>query len=289
MGHPIGHSKSPALHNAAYTALELDYTYTAIDVQKFEFAPFLARVRTESSWYGLSVTMPLKNSAAALADDLTDAARALGAANTLVMTDGDDGVTHVLGDNTDVTGIINALIHAGVCARPRAAVLGGGGTAASAVAAFSVLGAIGVDVYVRNPEKAVALEDVAQNVGVEVRILRFDDAAQSLGGYDAVISTLPPHAGDPLAEKMLRSLESVAGACLLDVAYDPWPSALAQAWAHHGGTVVPGIEMLLYQGVEQAKLFVAAGGNADCMQGRTAEILNVMCNALGLARRPPHE
>ena len=137
LGHPIGHSKSPALHNAAYAALGAALGYTAIDVQETGLAAFLARVRADGDWYGLSVTMPLKNVAVELVDELTPVARALGAVNTIVCTHGDaGGVTRLLGDNTDVAGIVNALRHAGVGQRPRAAILGGGGTAVSAVAAL---------------------------------------------------------------------------------------------------------------------------------------------------------
>ena len=86
-----------------------------------------------------------------------------------------------------------------------------------------------------------------------------------LRGYEAVISTLPAHAADalaaPLGLEVAKSPGSIApgalapGAVLLDVAYDPWPSALANAWEAAGGVVVSGLAMLVHQGVEQVKLF----------------------------------
>ncbi|MGA7204139.1 MAG: shikimate dehydrogenase [Specibacter sp.] len=289
LGHPIGHSKSPAMHRAAYAALEIPYTYGAFDLEVAELAAFLRQVRTEAGWYGLSVTMPLKNEAAALVDQLTPVARALGSVNTVVVSATDDGGTHLLGENTDVAGIVNALRNVGVGERPRAAVLGGGGTAVAAVAALAALGAPMVDVYVRNPAKAAPTLKVARDLGVPAQLVSFDGAADALAGYGVVISTLPPHGADGLAAQVDAAGPDTSGACLLDVAYDPWPSALARVWESGGGMVVPGIEMLLYQGVEQVKLFAAAGGFPDRLAGRTRELTNVMCDALGLARRPPHE
>ena len=66
---------------------------------------------------------------------------------------------------------------------------------------------------------------------------------------------------------------------LLDVAYDPWPSRLAAAWQEAGGTVVPGLEMLIYQAVEQVRHFTGLGG------AMPADVIDVMCDAVGAPRR----
>jgi shikimate dehydrogenase len=66
---------------------------------------------------------------------------------------------------------------------------------------------------------------------------------------------------------------------LLDVAYDPWPSRIAGVWLEAGGTVVPGLEMLLYQAVEQVRLFTGLG------EALPAEVIDVMCDAVGAPRR----
>ncbi len=289
LGHPIGHSKSPAMHRRAYAEMGLDYSYGAVDVDVPGLAPFLDQVRADGDWYGLSVTMPLKNEAAALVDALTPVARALGSVNTVVVTRTGDGDSRLLGDNTDVAGLVHALRHAGAPHERRTAVLGGGGTAVSAVAALAELGAPAVDIYVRNPARASGTLQVARQLGLPATLVPFDRAAGALAGYGVVISTLPPHGPDALAGDLAASAPDTAGTCLLDVAYDPWPSALAATWERLGGTVVPGIEMLLYQGVEQVKLFAAAGGFADRAAASAADVLNVMCDALGLRRRPPHE
>ncbi|MET4003799.1 shikimate dehydrogenase [Arthrobacter psychrochitiniphilus] len=290
LGHPIGHSQSPALHNAAYTALGAPFNYVARDLQLPELAGFLAQVRADGNWYGLSVTMPLKNEAAMLVDELTPVAAAVGAVNTIVPRRDGTGGTRLVGDNTDVAGIVNALRHAGVGQRPRAAILGGGGTAVSAIAALGQLHATDITLFVRNAHKAAGTLHVAAALGVGVVLESFDAAAGKLAGFDVIISTLPPHGADGLAGEFAGIGATVQdGALLLDVAYDPWPSALAQVWQAAGGTVVAGIEMLLYQGVEQVKLFSEAGGLGTLDTVQIGDVINVMCDAIGVHRRDSHE
>jgi shikimate dehydrogenase len=109
-------------------------------------------------------------------------------------------------------------------------------------------------------------------------------AAAAVAGADVVISTLPPRAADPLAEdldRLFRQREAghTRPGVLLDVAYDPWPSRIAAAWQEAGGTVVPGLEMLIYQAVEQVRHFTGLG---DAMPD---EVIDVMCDAVGAPRR----
>lgn len=277
------------MHTAAYAVLGAKFAYQALDVQVPELAPLVARVRQEGTWYGLSVTMPLKNAAVDLVDQLTPVAAALGAVNTIVCTTDEAGVAHLVGENTDVAGIVNSLRHAGVGERPRAAILGGGGTAVSAIAALHALDAACIDIFVRNIPKSAGALDVAGKLGAVVELKDYAGAAQALAGYDVVISTLPPHGADGLAQEFLTGAPSVEGALLLDVAYDPWPSALGLAWERAGGSVVAGIEMLLYQGVEQVRLFAAAGGYGELDTEQLGNVINVMCDAIGVPRRNPYE
>lgn len=285
LGHPIGHSRSPALHAAAYRVLGLDCTYRALDVEAPGLAPLLAEVRTEPGWLGLSVTMPLKTAIVPLLDGLEGAAAALGVVNTVVVSRAAAGTVRLIGHNTDVAGIVNALRHAGTTAAPSAAILGGGGTAVAAVAALQELGAPGVDIFVRDPARSSAAARSAAVVGLRHRMRPWTDAAQALVGYDVVISTLPPHAADALAAELPAA--DTGGKLLLDVSYDPWPSAIAAAWGHRGGITVPGLEMLVYQAVEQVRLFTAAVRcvPADAGFADPAGLLDAMCDAVGLPRR----
>jgi shikimate dehydrogenase len=288
LGHPIAHSKSPALHAAAYRRLGLDFSYSAEDLQPADLAGFVQRVRSDGNWFGLSVTMPLKTAIVPLLDAVRGVAATLGVVNTVVSeraASTGPSALRLTGYNTDVVGIVNALRHAGVRGRPTAAILGGGGTAVAAVAALKDLQAPGVDVFARDAGRSSAAVRTARVVGLAHRLRPWTDAAAALAGYDVVISTLPPHAADGLAGQLPAA--GTGGKLLLDVAYDPWPSAFAAAWEERGGATVPGLEMLLYQAVEQVRFFTSAvvGGPDGTDLADQAGLINAMCDAVGLPRR----
>ena len=117
LGHPISHSKSPALHRAAYAHLGVDMDYSAIDVPEDALPVFMARVREDvrrgEGWRGLSVTMPLKSGMVREVDEVRGVARDLGVINTVAFErpapGSTAGATRLIGYNTDVAGIVNAL------------------------------------------------------------------------------------------------------------------------------------------------------------------------------------
>lgn len=277
LGHPISHSKSPALHLAAYGQLDAGISYTAIDVTEALLPSLMGQIRNQPGWRGLSVTMPLKTAMLAEVDEVRGVARTLGVVNTVTFEDAAGGVKTV-GSNTDVTGIVNALCHAGTPAAPSAVILGGGGTAASALAALQELGTRTVQVFVRDASRTSDVNSAADSLGVALEVRPLARAARATAEADVVISTLPPRAADGLAAE-IAALKTRTPGVLLDVAYDPWPSLLASVWQAGGGAVVPGLEMLLYQAVEQVRLFTRRGEDVN------AAVIDVMCDAVGLARR----
>ena len=246
LGAPIAHSLSPVLHRAAYAAMGLDdWSYAAIECREEDLAGFLDGLGPE--WAGLSLTMPLKRVALGLVDEVSDLAVKVGGVNTVVLRDG-----RRLGDNTDVHGIVTALTEAGVeVPGPGGApplVLGGGATAASALAALAALGAKEAVLAVRSPERAADAARVGERFGLAVRVTTLDRVAGRLSA-GLVVSTLPGRAADTFAGPVAAS-----GAALFDVVYAPWPTALAVAVEKAGGTVVGGFEMLLHQAVRQVAL-----------------------------------
>jgi shikimate dehydrogenase len=251
--------------------------YSAIDVTVPSLPAFMASVREEAGWRGLSVTMPLKSAMVAEVDEVRGVAGILGVVNTVAFeTDG--ATVRRIGYNTDVAGIVNAVRYAGVAPAPSAVVLGGGGTAAAAIAALKELGAPSADVFVRNVSRASEARAASAGVDLPIRVLPLSAAPPVMAAADIVISTLPPLGADTLAEELATLREPTPG-ILLDVAYDPWPSRIASVWQRGGGTVVPGIEMLLYQAVEQVRLFTDLGGDV------ATEVIDVMCDAVGVPRR----
>lgn len=279
LGHPVAHSLSPVLHSAAYRVMGAEWDYTRWDVPAEDWNGFWRERVAEGFWRGFSVTMPLKSLAATQADERTALVEALGVANTLVFRA--DGST--IADNTDVTGIMAAVIAAReIPSEPRCAILGGGGTATAAVAALHGLGAPSIDVFVRSLDRAGKVTDAAARLGATVTARAWGEAAASLADYDAVICTLPPRGADELAAEFATLNASVSGV-LLDAAYDPWPSAIARSWQDADGAIAPGIDMLIFQAVDQVRWFTL--GRADRPVPREAELTAAMCRAVNRPER----
>ena len=268
LGSPIGHSKSPLLHAAAYRELGLDWNYSALEVTGETLADFV-RSRDES-WRGLSLTMPLKRDVIPLLDELDSVGTLTGAANTVLITDG-----RLSGFNTDVYGIVRAFSDAGVDHLDKVQILGGGATAASAIVAMRELGARRITVSVRSIARAADLVALGRAGGVDIVVSELGSDDQATDVPDAVISTLPGHAEHAVTfSSALRE-----SAVLFDVAYDPWPSTLAESWTDAGGTVISGLEMLINQAVAQVRIFVNA--DAAVPLDREADVLAAMRAAVG--------
>lgn len=256
LGHPVTHSLSPVLHSAAYRALGLDgWEYSAVDVTEEELASFVEGL--DESWAGLSLTMPLKQVVLPLLDHVEPLAGVVGAVNT-VLFQPTGSVRTLVGANTDVHGLVAAL-REGLGDRPvgSAVVLGAGATAASTLAALAELGCTAPTVLVRSLGRTGGLQRAAHRMGVAPRFAVLDPASPLVAQADVVVSTLPSRAADPVADAL--TVQSAAGASgprgvLLDVVYDPRPTALSRAWADAGATVVGGERMLLHQAAEQVRL-----------------------------------
>lgn len=281
VGHPISHSRSPELHTAAYGVLGAELVYRAVDLTESELPGHTEQLRGDPLWRGLSVTMPLKSQAASLCDDLTSLARVVGVVNTVIPA----GQGRLMGHNTDVAGIIGAVRAAGaVPSKPRVAILGGGGTATAAVVAAQGLGAGAVDVWVRSFTRAHRVVAAARAAGVALDLKPWEQAVQHLTTYDVVVATLPPHGCDELAAALKNIPENTTTGVLLDVAYDPWPSAIAQAWTNVGGHVAAGLEMLIFQAVDQIAMFT--GVDLSNNRSRRQAVVDAMCAAVGRASLP---
>ena len=255
LGSPIDHSLSPTLHEAAYRALGLsDWVYGIHEVRASELGGFVSRLGPE--WAGLSLTMPLKEVAFEVADEVSGLAREVGAINTLVRRP--DGGWN--GDNTDVYGVSQALREAGVGHVASALVLGSGATARSVVAGLAALGCLKVTFAVRSEARFETLEQ-ARRAGLEVEVVGLRELASRVGDSQLVISTLPENAlsenalsASALVDLLLPKGLRMPDHLLLDVVYAGWPSPLARTFADAGARVVSGFEMLVHQAAEQVHL-----------------------------------
>ncbi len=249
LGRPITHSLSPVLHRAAYAALGLDWTYEAIDCGVDELPGVLS---TRGDWAGFSCTMPLKRALLDVAVSVDPLAATIGAANTLTPV---PGGWHA--STTDVAGLIGALVESRV--QPGTALLlGAGGTAQNALAALSSLDLAQIEVAVRDVSRTAELRACADRLGIGLSVRDFGAA-----NFDAdlIVSTLPSGAADPFAARKWRSDQA-----LLDVVYDPWPTALAAAFQRAGATVVSGACMLLHQAAAQVHLMTGQHPPLEAMR-----------------------
>ncbi len=234
IGHPVAHSRSPAMHNAALAELGLagEWTYEAIDVAPDEFDRRL-REMAAGEFAGANVTVPHKGAALAAADTLAETAREIGAANTLSFAAGE-----IRADNTDAAGLLEALPSSPRGAR--ALVLGAGGAARAVVWALQREGAE-VEVWNRTE-------------------LRSTHLCQELGGapvsspdqadYDLIVNSTSVGLGgeDPFAELPLRPDGFASGQVVVDMVYGDGPGPLLAAAERGGAAIVDGIEVLVHQG-----------------------------------------
>lgn len=267
-GAPIAHSKSPALHKAAYDVLGLNWEYRAVKVETDELADHFHTL--PSSVGGLSLTMPLKEGILPLVPEHRGPVDLLHAANTVVR----DGEEWWL-DNTDWWGAARVLDDHGGVAGQTVWMLGAGATARAVVYALSTLRPQTLVLVVRSPERARVTEVLADTLGLQVEVAVMSDVPDNRP--DWVISTLP---GGVIPE--IPGLERAAeAATLFDIAYDPWPSALGTLWHTRGSSVISGLEMLVYQALGQVRAFVT--GDSQVPLPEESQVLEAMWRSVGQA------
>lgn len=253
IGWPVGHSRSPAIHNAAYRALGLDWVYVALPVPPGEVPAALAGVRSLGI-QGLSVTMPHKAAVAAEVDVLTADAAALGAVNS-VRRDGD----RLVGDNTDGGGFVDSLLDAGVDpAGRRCVVLGAGGAARAVIRALAVAGAAQVTVVNRDPARARTAAQLAGERGAT-------GTTDDLAGADLLVQATPVGMG---GDATLAADPEVLpdGAVVADLVYHPLVTPLLAAAAGRGLRTVDGLGMLVHQAARQLEAWTGLDAPVEVMR-----------------------
>jgi len=257
LGDPIAHSLSPVLHRAGYAAVGLDWTYDAHRVVAGGLSEFVRGL--DVSWRGLSLTMPLKREAMALASVVSPVAGLAGAANTLLLV---DGSLHA--DNTDVPGAISALRARYDGPVTGATILGGGATSASTALALCELGARSLTLLVRSPARAAETLAAIDRHGTRPAVTVGSLAHDPVRG-DVVVSTVPHEA--QTADLVDRC---AAVPVVFEVVYDPWPTPLAASAGDR--VLVTGLDLLLHQAALQFEMFTGLGAPVEAMRaaGETA-------------------
>ena len=265
LGFPIAHSRSPAVHAAAYRTLGVALSYERIEIDSARLAPFIRSL--DGQWRGLSLTMPLKRDILDMLSSQDPLVGTVGVANTVLCT-----ARGLVGYNTDVFGMVRSFQDAGRRRLERVWMLGAGATTSSAIVAVAELGALRVDVFARDEEAARRLIPIGASVQVEVLTHPWGAAGADRGDPgvpDAVVSTVPAGTGLPSF-----AIEVRERAVLFDVTYEPWPSPLARHWEAAGGAVISGHELLLNQALGQVRLFIA--GESTTMLPEEEAVLAAM-------------
>lgn len=249
LGFPIEHSLSPLLHKTAFKLLGIAGEYTAIEVQSGQLEKFIIDRGSEYDY--LSLTMPLKEEALELGfsiqiDELGQRIQSL---NTLINRDGKWSAT-----STDGSGFLKSLSSAGYDRFESVLILGAGGTARAVAGALDDI-ADEVDVMRRSVRRSAAI--AACFTKIECNFLDWDDQID-VRKYDLVVNTTPSGAADLVADNLATHIDAV----LFDVLYKPWPTLLARRWSDAGGRTISGLELLLYQGIDQLNLVTAMSDRA---------------------------
>jgi shikimate dehydrogenase len=248
LGFPVAHSRSPAMMNAAFRELGLDWTYMKLPVPPELFAQTAAGLGG-SGYAGANVTIPHKEAALELAHESGEEARAIGAANTLSFA----GAT-IRADNTDAGGLLDAL---GEDPAGRTAlVLGAGGAGRAAVWALREAGAE-VSVWNRGAERARVLAG-------ELEVAH----AAEPGPAEIVVNATSVGLGGESEQASIEALQlgRVETATLVDLVYGDEPTALSQ-WARGtGARVIEGIEVLVRQGARSFRLWTGRDAPVEAMR-----------------------
>ena len=243
LGFPVAHSRSPVMMNAAFAELGLDWRYLKLPVPPEHFEQTV-RALAGAGYRGANVTIPHKLSAHDLADELSEAARSIGAVNTLTFKEG--GL--IAGDNTDAGGLLDAV---GEPVPSAALVLGAGGAARAAAWALARAGAE-VTVWSRTPERAAEL---AADLGVR----HSERPGPSELLVNATSVGLRP--GDSL-----DGLPLVDARVVVDLVYGAAPTPVV-GWAQErGARVVDGLEVLVRQGARSLALWTGEESPMDIMR-----------------------
>jgi shikimate dehydrogenase len=241
LGHPVAHSRSPAMQSAALAELGLggEWSYEAIDLAPDEFEPRV-RAMAEEGFVGANVTVPHKGAALSLADTLSETAREIGAANTLSFEGGE-----IRAENTDAQGLLDAL--PGVPDGKRALVLGAGGAARAVVWALVREGA---EVEVWNRTELRSRNLCAELGGRPVEAL---DART----YELIVNSTSVglHGEDPFVELPLRVSDLDERHTVVDMVYGTMPSRLLTVAGMAGAAIVDGIEVLVRQGALSLRIW----------------------------------
>ena len=264
IGNPVEHSLSPAIHNAAFQKLGLNFVYLAWRVEAIGDA--IKGLRALGNFRGASVTIPHKVAAVPFLDELESTARHIGAINTIVSDDG-----RLTGYNTDATGALRALREGGAGLKGQRVVMLGSGGAARAIAfALAAEGAIerlellGIDDH----ERTTLANDLRSKTAMTVYDMHLDEDSlkKVLSQAQVLVHCTPIGMSPNTQDSCVSSSLLHAGLTVMDIVYNPRETRLLKDARAAGCRTIPGLEMFLHQAVKQFELWTNRPPPIDVMR-----------------------
>jgi len=248
IGDPVDHSLSPAMHNAAFKALNLNCTYIAFRVAKDELEAGIQSLR-KTNMAGFNVTMPHKVAVIKFLDDLDETCLKINAVNTVNNEDG-----RFKGYNTDSYGFIQPLKRRKVNLQGKTVLLmGAGGAARAVLIAFADERVGKVIIANRNITKANDLAETAKNVNLNCELIGLAEAPNIASKVDLIVNATP--VGMAGESSIIKSENIRKDSIVYDLVYRPMETALIQSAKEAGAAVVYGYEMLIDQGAKAFEIW----------------------------------
>ena len=267
IGDPIAHSLSPAMHNAAFKHLKLDFVFLAFRVKTADLENAVRGVRGLSI-RGLNVTMPHKTAVIRYLDDIDSTVKSLGSANTILNDAG-----KLVGFNTDGAGALQALRENGVTPDGKNVLLLGAGGAAKAIAYALAQEAGALCILNRIPEKAAVLADKLNRLfGKEIvgGALSSSAVQENLQDADILVNATSVGMHPNVTQSLVAPQWLRSDLAVMDIVYNPVETKLAKDAKAAGAHVVSGVEMLLYQGAAAFQIWTGHAAPIKAM--RTAAL-----------------
>ena len=261
LGDPVDHSLSPAMHNAAFAACALPYLYLRFRVASDALPAALADAR-RLEMGGLNLTVPLKEVALGLLDDVTPEARRIGAVNTITPIDGG-----LVGDNTDARGFLKSLEGRIALGGAHVVLIGAGGSARAVGTAFATAGVTHVTIANRTLARAADLARRLEDAGpMRATVASLDALEDGLGLSDVrlVVNTTSTGLGnDPIA---VRHGATPHDCLFMDLVYGAQPTPFLRAAARGRRRTLDGSGMLLHQGALAFETWTGQAAPLDAMR-----------------------
>ncbi len=262
IGNPVGHSLSPAIHNAAFNALDLDFVYLAFPVE--DVKGMLEGMRAMENFRGLSVTIPHKTEAMKYVDEISDVDRSIGSINTVIHENG-----KLIGVGTDGTGALKALIDNGVEVDGKNVLMLGAGGASRAISFTLAMKTKLAELTILDVNEALLQglkADLVAGTKASIKTGSMTGLASAMEHADIIINCTPVGMHPNVDASLIPPELFRAGQAVLDIVYTPLETKLLVQAKAAGLKVIPGVEMFLNQAVLQFELFTGKAAPIEVMR-----------------------